>query len=265
MRIFIRALRGHYLLTVFLLGEMLELAVAGSGPFHHLFDAVTFIAICLLLGAFGCPVRPLVLFGLFSGAGWVLDLLNFRQGPIDIEGLCWLLAHSIIGYSLIRSLKATTVVTEAEITNAISLFLVMGIMFANIYALILWNFPGALISTTSKAVQYDQILYFSFMTQTTVGFGDIVPGNGPVRLISVLQAIAGIMYVAIILSRFVSLYSTGHRPVRVGTLLSRHRSGARGGRRKRTDGGPDAAQKAAESGVRARRRVSDGDSPNRCR
>lgn len=49
-------------------------------------------------------------------------------------------------------------------------------------------------------------LYFSLITLATVGYGDIVPVAGVVRMLAAIEAIVGIFYVALLISRLVSLY-----------------------------------------------------------
>ena len=51
-----------------------------------------------------------------------------------------------------------------------------------------------------------ELLYFSLVTLTTVGYGDIVPIAGEVRMLAALEAIAGVLYVAITVALLVSGY-----------------------------------------------------------
>jgi hypothetical protein len=55
---------------------------------------------------------------------------------------------------------------------------------------------------------FGDLLYFSFTTLTTTGFGDIVPHAPMVKMLSVLEAMAGLFYNTIVIARFVSLYGT---------------------------------------------------------
>ena len=55
------------------------------------------------------------------------------------------------------------------------------------------------------------LLYFSFATMTTVGYGDIVPKSEVARTVAMLQAITGQMYLAILVARLVGLHSTSAR------------------------------------------------------
>jgi hypothetical protein len=50
-------------------------------------------------------------------------------------------------------------------------------------------------------------IYFSFITLCTVGYGDIVPAIGATRMLTMLEAIAGTFYMAVLIARLVSLHS----------------------------------------------------------
>jgi hypothetical protein len=53
--------------------------------------------------------------------------------------------------------------------------------------------------------------YFSFVTMTTLGYGDVVPVRALARSVSILQAVTGQFYIAIIVARLVSLYIVGRQ------------------------------------------------------
>ena len=58
----------------------------------------------------------------------------------------------------------------------------------------------------SRSMQGFTALYFSLITLATVGYGDIVPVAGVVRMLAAMEAIVGMFYVALLISRLVSLY-----------------------------------------------------------
>ncbi len=103
---------------------------------------------------------------------------------------------------------------------AICGYLLLGIFFAVLYSILvavrqMWfpGHPAAFISTTSTTFQAGDLLYFSYMTLTTTGYGDIVPRGSEVRMLAVLEAMVGLFYNTIIIARFVSLYGVRLRTV----------------------------------------------------
>jgi hypothetical protein len=51
-------------------------------------------------------------------------------------------------------------------------------------------------------------VYFSFITLSTVGYGDISPVSGVARMLTIVEATTGTIYLAVLISRLVSLYSS---------------------------------------------------------
>ncbi len=61
-------------------------------------------------------------------------------------------------------------------------------------------------------LQLEIPIYYSFVTMTTLGYGDIVPVNPAARMLSVLQALTGQLYLVVLVARLVGLHiahSTG--------------------------------------------------------
>jgi hypothetical protein len=53
--------------------------------------------------------------------------------------------------------------------------------------------------------------YFSFITLCTVGYGDVVPASKVAQMLAIVEAIAGLFYVAVLISRLVAIYSTAQQ------------------------------------------------------
>jgi voltage-gated potassium channel Kch len=121
-----------------------------------------------------------------------------------------------------RALAPGTV-TMHRIGGAVLLYLLAGIAFSLAYQLIAVHDPGAfsgvipaagdtLVAIRSNA---DQFTYYSFMTLTTVGYGDISPVRQDARLLATFEALIGQLYPVVALARLVSLqimHESGRRP-----------------------------------------------------
>ncbi len=93
------------------------------------------------------------------------------------------------------------------LTGAVCVYLLLGLIWALVYALLalLWptgSFQG--LSPQGNTFQFDSFLYFSFVTLTTAGYGDITPLNPIIRTIAYLEMIAGQFYMAILVSGLVA-------------------------------------------------------------
>ena len=67
-------------------------------------------------------------------------------------------------------------------------------------------YQGAILSSQRLIDRQNELLYFSLATLTTLGYGDVVPVYNEVRMLAVLESVAGVLYVAITVAILVSSY-----------------------------------------------------------
>jgi hypothetical protein len=78
-----------------------------------------------------------------------------------------------------------------------------------LYSAVDITYPGSFVRANNTATGgQSELLYFSLITLSTVGYGEIVPLHGEVRMLPALEAVTGILYVAITVAILVS----GYRP-----------------------------------------------------
>lgn len=80
--------------------------------------------------------------------------------------------------------------------------LILVLSFAGIYRNFNIKLPRSYVFTagTQPVTDFIDFIYFSVITATTLGFGDIIPSNGIARMISVIEAIAGIPIIIVSIS-----------------------------------------------------------------
>ncbi|HTG81584.1 MAG TPA: potassium channel family protein [Geobacteraceae bacterium] len=105
-------------------------------------------------------------------------------------------------------------VTGHRILGAIAAYLLFGITWSILYGLLDQLLPHA-FSISSVTGDYnperqEEIVYFSFVTLTTLGYGDITPTHDASRMFAVMEALLGQLYPATLLARLVSL-EVSHR------------------------------------------------------
>ena len=116
-------------------------------------------------------------------------------------------ALTVAAYIVGRAVFAPGTITRQRVLGAIGLYLNIGLMFATVYRLIWDIFPqsmGNIPSDQDSWQAYGTIIYFSFVTLTTVGYGDVVPIHPFARALSNLEAIIGQLYPATLLARLVA-------------------------------------------------------------
>jgi hypothetical protein len=99
-------------------------------------------------------------------------------------------------------------VTFDRILGAIALYVLVGVVWAESYQLVSLRVPGAFAGIPHDLDPRDHSIwvYFSFVTLTTVGYGDITPVAHAAKSLAILEALIGQLYPAIVLARLVSLH-----------------------------------------------------------
>ena len=101
-------------------------------------------------------------------------------------------------------------VTRQTIYGAIAGYVLLAMTWALAYGLLEKLAPGSFPSVVKDGlVTEPNFLFLSFITLTSVGYGDIVPLGEFARSLAILEAIAGVMFQAIFMARLVGLYAPG--------------------------------------------------------
>jgi len=117
-----------------------------------------------------------------------------------------------------RRVFASLAVTADTIAGGIVVYILMGFAFACVIAIVDFVQPGSVqlgagpppanggATATGHMLPY---MYYSFMTMLTVGYGDVVPMTGVTRMLAVVEALFGQLYIAVLIGRLVGAYVSG--------------------------------------------------------
>ena len=113
---------------------------------------------------------------------------------------------TILGYVL-RGAR----ITLDKILAAVCVYLLIGYAWTFAYALVDELSPGAFVAapatlSSEYVARILQMRYFSFMTLTTVGYGDIVPHSATAQTLAALEAVTGQIYLTVLVARLVGLH-----------------------------------------------------------
>ena len=97
-------------------------------------------------------------------------------------------------------------VTRERIQGSVAVYLLLGLAWASAYELLHILRPGAWTGPASEAPESQTWIYFSFVTLTSTGYGDITPVHPVARSLAILEALTGQLYLAITLARLVALH-----------------------------------------------------------
>jgi hypothetical protein len=154
--------------------------------------AAGFVLVAVVLSPFWGFVQaehPSLLTALLSAVGRLLAL----------AALSWVIARAVFGGGR---------VTLHRVQGAIVLYLNFALIFSVLYRLVDTLVPNAFAGLSASGAEQGSgatLLYFSFTTLTTTGYGDITPVHPIARNIANLEAVIGQLYPATLLARLVSL------------------------------------------------------------
>jgi Ion channel len=112
---------------------------------------------------------------------------------------------SVVG--LFSYLRKVRTVQQTHLYTAISVYLLLGMFWFALYAAIDAAYPGSFQHSSSRLVDREsEMLYFSLITLSTIGYGDIVPLGDEARMLAALEGVAGVLYVAITVAILVSAF-----------------------------------------------------------
>lgn len=165
---------------------LLALYAVEAKPRHQTFALVIVIAIVL-----GVIVAALA--GKSSAAVGLTAVAN---------GLMIAFAPPAVAIGVYRNLRATGTVTVVVLAGVLCLYLLLGLLFAFIYVA-MQNLGGAPFFANGAAATTTRSLYFSFVTMTTVGYGDYTARTNLGHTLSVSEALFGQIYLVTVVAALV--------------------------------------------------------------
>jgi hypothetical protein len=173
---------------------------------HVLLSATT--TLVLLSGIFAASDRPrsfwiasIVIFPAIA-LNWLETLFPEWHLPLAGELLQLAALIYITAVLLAYALRRGRVDGE-KIAAAVSAYLLIGLIWRDLYLLVNFLIPGSFNTETLTVTSF---LYFSYITLSTLGYGDILPANGPAQALAFTEAIVGQLYLAILVARLVGLH-----------------------------------------------------------
>ncbi|MEA2419001.1 MAG: hypothetical protein QOE60_1207, partial [Thermoleophilaceae bacterium] len=119
------------------------------------------------------------------------------------NGLLVAAAPVAIARGLLHDLREHNGVSTVTLAGVLAIYLLVGMFFSFLYGVVGAIDSDALFAQVSGSDRQDQ-LYFSFVTLCTVGYGDLTPAGGLTRAFSVMEMLAGQIYLVTIVSLIVA-------------------------------------------------------------
>jgi len=129
-----------------------------------------------------------------------LDLWFILEHGVNI--LFW----TYIAVRLLKFILGQSVITPDLIYAALSVYFIFGLAWASIYQVVEISNPDSFSMSNAEASTQNfifQMWYFSMVTLTTLGYGDIAPVTMTARVFVILEAIMGQFYLAVLIANLV--------------------------------------------------------------
>jgi hypothetical protein len=146
---------------------------------------------------------------------WLLEQAFASISWIRIfRAIAFMLFYLLMIWSVSGNVFQSRAISRTEqLYGAICLYLIIGVLFSHIYLFVHILNPDAFGCTSAMCQPNFDLkfrtgvhVYFSFVTLTSVGYGDVIPLNSFAGMIATLEAIIGQMYSAIVIARLVGLH-----------------------------------------------------------
>jgi hypothetical protein len=195
-----------YLLSAFTVGDLV------SAVQVVLFLGVVLIA--LRTGRFQRRTGQLIAVSLLLGTviSVILKLVDSNGAGAALASLWTALILLLAVYLIVRQVLSAPQITEQSIYGALSAYLMIGLIFAAVYAA-MWKFGGGQFFANGDKPNSKLLQYFSFTTLTTLGYGDFTAAGDAGRAVAVLEAVAGQMFLATLVARLVAGFRWSDRAI----------------------------------------------------
>jgi hypothetical protein len=177
---------------------------------NALFFLVVLSAIRSLTGSAARMWGTLLAGVLAYATSWANEIIGTMWLAV-VSDACFALVFVFLIYAVGENVFGKGSIDANRIIGAVSIYFLLGLLWAFLYTLVELVQPGAFLfpAVNTESIRntrlISEFIYFSNVTLTTLGYGDVVPLSRPAKMLAVLQAMLGQLYVAIVIARMVGL------------------------------------------------------------
>jgi hypothetical protein len=193
------------------------LAVIGAVPFidptpsgRLAVNVVNLFVIVATVAAVGRTTLSFIIALLLAAPALGFQWLHFSTDDAQSLMRSWIFGSVLylaaIVY-LLRYVFQRDVMTADKLFGAAAAYLMIGICWSYVYALVGYFYPGAFaVYGTASPLSFGDSLYFSFTVLTSTGFGDVTPLIRQARGLCVVEQLMGTLFLAVLIARLAGVY-----------------------------------------------------------
>jgi hypothetical protein len=193
-------------LMIFVIAPLHAAGIVKSQGYGIAAALVLISAVLVISGSLFAVGAMLIAVGLAITANILPQPLN-ASFDVKLYAVAWVTLGIALLWVVARAVFAPGRVTYHRIVGAILLYLAIGVVFVGLFATVGLLVPGTFsnMPISDEPALASNLIYFSFVTLTSVGYGDIVAVHPLARSLCNLEAIIGQLYPATLLARLVTL------------------------------------------------------------
>ncbi len=108
-------------------------------------------------------------------------------------------------YLVLRAVLTSTDVTPEIVAGALASYVMIGFTWAIAFAVVETHWPGSIrLAGDNAEVRFSDLLYFSYVSLLTIGYGDITPASPAARTLVVLEGLLGMAFTTVLLAVLVA-------------------------------------------------------------
>ena len=139
---------------------------------------------------------------LFSGGA----LSGVRPGGGDLGPLLAVLFSGFATWKMLTGIVRSQRVTGDVLAGALATYIMAGLAFAVVYGVIAGRRPDAFVTNTAAPASFPDLVYFSFVTLLTIGFGDVTPAAPFARAVVLVEGLFGVAFTTVVMAALVAGY-----------------------------------------------------------
>lgn len=192
-----------------------QIAQLGYGFFY----ISLFVAGIYLVRSSQLQMRLLIL----ATIGWIVFFVMFAINPnrVWVQYAVYAILFYFLGtltYELFKYIFRKKMVTLDVLLASCTVYLLLGALFSTLFntiEIITWfnigehAFADSLNEYPDQPIPWQVLIYYSYATLSTLGYGDVLPITAWARSAATFEAVVGVLYTAVIVARLVGLYAAG--------------------------------------------------------
>ena len=197
----------NFMVSILLL-LILSAVLEGTRYGYIVVNTMSSIVFFLGVYAVGRNRRTLLIL-IVLGLPWFLSEWAFTKSSRTI--FASVLFFLFVTVTILEHILKSREVTTDTLYGAVCVYLLLGILWASIFGFLEYITPGVLFEGHDKdihtKISTNELIYYSYTTLATLGYGDITSVTPVGRILSVLEAIFGQLYIAFLVARLISVYT----------------------------------------------------------